>query len=187
MDCTVSTGTLTCEPAHGGQGGTSGASCDSRYRNDVVFDAHSASRWSAVFVVDPGAALVVSVFELAGGALNVHKVALAAGDMPQGFACPGVCDEPAGVIPPGAPFPSVIYQKQVITNAVPWVMTDEDDTKLITTPGAYRFELSDNSLVGETYVEARLVRGGGLPAPLIFGSESQITQTMQAAEERNTS
>lgn len=81
MACDVSTGTLACEPV---QGGTAG--CDSRYRNDVVFDAHSASHWSDVFVVDPGSALVVSAFELSSAAMAVYKLALASGDMPQGFA-----------------------------------------------------------------------------------------------------
>jgi hypothetical protein len=173
MDCQVSTGTLTCEPAYGGQGGgPSGPSCDSRYRNDVVFDVHSASAWSGVFVVDPGAVLVVSAFELAGGTMTVYKVALAAGDMPQGFSCPGICDGPAGSIPPGALFPTITYQKPVVTSGVPWVMSDTDDTKFITAPGAYRFALSDDSMVGEVYVEARLVRGGGLPAAMIFGSDA---------------
>ncbi|RQH06635.1 hypothetical protein [Paraburkholderia dinghuensis] len=168
MDCQVSTGTLTCEPVQPG----SGVSCDSRYRSDAVFDVHSASVWSGVFVVDAGAVLVVSAFELAGGTLSVYKVALAAGGMPQGYACPGICAEPAGVIPPGALFPTVTYQKPVMTAGVAWTMSDTDDTKLITVPGAYRFELSDESMVGEAYVEARLVRGGGVPAALIFGSDT---------------
>jgi hypothetical protein len=167
MNCEVSTGTLSCAPA---QGSMAGAGCDSRYRTDVVFDAHSASRYSGVFVVDPGAVLVVSAFDLAGGTMNVFKVALASGDMPQGYACPTLCDEGSSVIPPGALFPTITHQKAVITNGVPWVMSDSDDTKLISVPGAYRFELSGDALVDETYVEARLVRGGSVPALLIFGS-----------------
>jgi hypothetical protein len=156
MSCDVSTGTLSCAPAYSGSsGGMTSAACDSRYRTDVVFDAHSASRYSGVFVVDPGAALVVSVFDLAGGTMNVFKVSLAAGDMPQGYACPTLCDDGVSVIPPGALFPTITHQKAVVTNGMPWVMSDTDDTKLISVPGAYRFELSDNALVGETYVEAR--------------------------------
>jgi hypothetical protein len=113
MSCDVTTGTQTCAPA---QGDTAGAACDSRYRNDVVFDAHSTTRWSAVFLVDPGAALVVSAFELAGGTMKVVKVALAAGDMPQGIACPGICDDQTvTILPAGALFPTITHQKAVET------------------------------------------------------------------------
>jgi len=175
MECDVSTGALMCTPSQGGSG-------DSRFRNDVVFDAHSASRFSGVFSVGPGSMLIVSVFDLAGGSMRVHKVVIATGQMPQGVSCPGPCEEPSDDSLPGAFFPTVIYQKPVVTNGVPWVMSDDDDTKLVTTPGAYRFELSDDALIGETYVEARLVRGGMMPSQMVFGSQTGAHAAGNAAE-----
>ncbi|WP_132384565.1 MULTISPECIES: hypothetical protein [unclassified Paraburkholderia] len=124
-------------------------------------------------MVEPGAALVVSVFDLAGGTMKVFKVALAASDMPQGYACPTLCDEGPSAIPPGALFPTITHQKVIVTNGVAWAMSDNDDMKLISVPGAYRFELSDDMLVGETHVEARLVRGGSVPAVVFFGSSGE--------------
>jgi hypothetical protein len=46
------------------------------------------------------------------------------------------------LLPPG--YPGVAYQKRVVTRGVLWVMSDEDDTRIVTIPGAYVFEVSED-------------------------------------------
>jgi hypothetical protein len=99
MSCDVSTGTLFCDPPQ--------TACENggQYRSAALFNANSISRFSTVVELRPGDSAIVSVFDLAGGALYVNKVALSTGLMPQGVMCPTSCDE-LGVtsnllLPPG--------------------------------------------------------------------------------------
>lgn len=145
-----------------------------------IFGQNQTSKFSKPFRVDVGKVVVISSFNFGceqqdiignvtkeGDCAILHKIELEDQQMPTGSACTGC----ASCLLDGVDL-SVANSEPVVVCGELWTHNAENNLTVLTVPGAYMFELCDESAIGTVSIkieELTVEQASLLPKSLIHG------------------
>lgn len=131
--------------------------------SSLLFDQTSTKTVSHFVHLPPGKVLSLSTFGLPDGAeIQVHKVILGGGKMPQGTGC--LCGAEDGESL------SAVVTEQLHINCRPVALTNCTTINLLNLPGSYVFVLNDEAHLGKFYMIAEEFECTCLPEALVIGN-----------------